>query len=85
MDNNKFKKDLEKLLKKNEDSVLASYIAKCLKDYGVQTVEEVAPVDVILQTPDVSVQPQKSNAAPVGNNPTTSGWSNPFGGTSWGA
>ena len=75
MDNNKFKKDLEKLLKKNEDSVLASYIGKCLKDYDIQTVEQAVPVDVNLQAPNVNVQLQKSNAAPVGNNPTTNGLS----------
>ena len=82
---NKFKKDLEKLLKKNEDSLLAGYIAKCLKDYNVQTEEQVNPFGVEIQPPEVAVQQApKSNAAPVGNNPTTTGWSNPFAGTSWG-
>lgn len=82
---NKFKKDLEKLLKKNEDSLLANYIAKCLKDYETQSSEQVNPFGVDLQAPNVAAQQsQKPNGAPVGNNPTTSGWSNPFGGTSWG-
>ena len=86
MDNNKFKKDLEKLLKKNEDSLLAAYIAKCLKDFENQSTEQANPFGIEIQPPEVAVQqPQKSNAAPVGNNPTTSGWSNPFAGTSWGA
>ena len=32
----KFKKDLEKLLKKNENSALANYIDNCLKEYDVK-------------------------------------------------
>jgi len=86
MDNNKFKKDLEKLLKKNEDSLLAVYIAKCLKDYEVQSTEQVNPFGVDLQPPHAVVQSsQQPIGAPIGNNPTTTGWSNPFAGTSWGA
>ena len=86
MDDNKFKKDLEKLLKKSEDSHLAGYIAKCFKDYEAQSTEQVNPFGVEIQPPEVAVQQApKSNAAPVGNNPVTTGWSNPFAGTSWGA
>ena len=46
MDNNKFKKDLEKLLKKNEDSLLAIYIAKCLKDFENKSTEQVNPFGI---------------------------------------
>lgn len=82
----KFKKDLEKLLKKNEDSVLANYIDNCLKDYELKNSkqEEVLenPFGVNLQPPVVNAPPQPIPAN-IGNK-TTSGWSNPFGGTSWG-
>ena len=49
MDNNKFKKDLEKLLKKNEDSLLAIYIAKCLKDFENKSTEQVNPFGIEIQ------------------------------------
>jgi hypothetical protein len=74
----KFKKDLEKLLNKNEKISLALYIKKCLSDYDSQINNKENPFGVELQQPNL-----QSNAANVGNAPTTTGWSNPFGGTSW--
>jgi hypothetical protein len=78
--NEKFKKELEKLLNKNEESLLASYIKKCLNDYDSQINNKENPFGVELQQPNPNPQPIAAN---VGNT-TTTGWSNPFGGTSWG-
>ena len=77
-----FRKKLENLLQKNEDSPLALYVKQCLETYDRSNSSQENPYGVTLQkTPE----PEQSGpiAAKMGNN-TTSGWSNPFGGTSWG-
>lgn len=83
----KFKKDLEKLLNKNEDSVLANYIDNCLKEYEAKNFKQEEllenPFGVGLQPPVVNPSLNQPIPANIGNK-TTSGWSNPFGGTSWG-
>ena len=82
----KFKKDLEKLLKKNEDSVLANYIDNCLKEYEAKNSKQEVlenPFGVNLQPPVANPPSNQPIPANIGNK-TTSGWSNPFGGTSWG-
>ena len=81
-----FKVELEKLIAKHEDSILAKHINECLIQYD-QSYNESQ-----LENPfgvDLSKMPEPINQAPqpipanIGNNVTT-GWSNPFGGTSWG-
>ena len=81
-----FRKELEKLIAKHEDSELVSHIANSLKEYDhAQYMKQSQPpenpygVD-LNKMPQVNNQPIPVN---VGNT-TTSGWSNPFGGTSWG-
>jgi hypothetical protein len=75
----KFKNELQILLNNNENSLLASYIKKCLNDYDSQINNKENPFGVELQQPN-----NQQIAANVGNSKTTTGWSNPFGGTSWG-
>lgn len=47
-----------------------------------QTLPSIVPTPV---TPELKAQPRGPQPANVGGNPITKGWSNPFGGTSWGA
>lgn len=84
-----FREELENLLFQYNDSILASYIGNCLREYdqnNIQQVENPFSVD-LTKMPDVlpnnPQQPPQPIPANVGNNVST-GWSNPFGGTSWG-
>jgi len=76
----KFKNELQILLNNNEKSSLATYIKKCLSDYDSNANNKENPFGVELQQPNLNPKPIAAN---VGNT-TTTGWSNPFGGTSWG-
>lgn len=84
-----FKAELEKLIAKNEDSILAKYIDNCLKEYDhanyMSQAENPFGVDLTKMPEIAPTTPQPPQAIPanVGNN-VTSGWSNPFAGTSWG-
>lgn len=87
-----FREELEKLISKHEDSVLAHYIENTLKVYDhsefiKRSHPELNPFGVDLtklpETKNETPQPPQAIPANVGNT-TTSGWSNPFGGTSWG-
>lgn len=76
-----FRQKLETLLNKNKDSDLASYISNCLIEYDKKNQTKENPFGV-----DLNQMPQPNNGpipANIGNNITT-GWGNPFGGTSWG-
>lgn len=84
-----FKTELEKLISKHEDSILAKYINDRLNEYDhanhIGQAENPFGVD-LTKMPEVkpsTPQPPQAIPANVGNNVTT-GWSNPFGGTSWG-
>lgn len=84
-----FRTELEKLIAKHEDSILAKYIDNCLKEYDhanyMSQPENPFGVD-LAKMPEVkpsTPQPPQAIPANIGNNVTT-GWSNPFGGTSWG-
>lgn len=84
-----FKVELKKLIAKHEDSILAKYINDCLNDYdnNNHTIQSENPFGVDLsKMPEVlpnTSQPPQAIPANVGNTVTT-GWSNPFAGTSWG-
>jgi hypothetical protein len=81
------------------DFILANYLIDCIRAYDravsactdyVENTPKVAaeqkqnPFGVEMQPPNVNpVTPSEPIPAPVGNK-VTSGWSNPFGGTSWG-
>jgi hypothetical protein len=76
-----FRQKLENLLNKNSDSQLASYINTCLIEYDKKNQTPQNPFGIDLnKTPNPANQPIPAN---IGNNIST-GWSNPFGGTSWG-
>jgi hypothetical protein len=75
-----FKTELNKLISKFNDSVLALHIKKCLDDYEHAEQKIQAQENIPKPTP---VQHQGPIPANIGNKVTT-GWSNPFGGTSWG-
>lgn len=84
-----FREELNNLLSKYEDSILASYIGNCLKEYEQNNqnqgenpfgVDLTKMPEIIPNNPPQPPQPIPAN---VGNKVTT-GWSNPFGGTSWG-
>lgn len=84
-----FKAELENLISKHEDSILAKYIHNCLKEYDhvnyMSQAENPFGVD-LSKLPEVTQntpQPPQAIPANVGNNVST-GWSNPFAGTSWG-
>jgi hypothetical protein len=90
-----FKEELLALISECEDSILAKYIDECLKKYEHEnyTSQLSKPstnhfgVD-LNKVPEVKTEtPQTPQPIPanVGNNKVTTGWSNPFGGTSWGA
>lgn len=86
-----FKEELENLLSRYNDSILANYIGNCLKEYDHSNYMSQAqgenPFGVDLnkmpETKQNTPQPPQAIPANVGNNVST-GWSNPFGGTSWG-
>ncbi len=91
-----FRKELEKLVSKHEDSILAKYINECLKAYDLNNFINKPPTGEELFGVDLQKLPEKEKnlpaqtinknqpiPAPIGNN-TSSGWRNPFGGTSWG-
>jgi hypothetical protein len=84
-----FREELETLLSQYNDSILASYIGNCLREYdqnNVQQSENPFGVDLTKMPevlPNNPPQPPQPIPANVGNNVST-GWSNPFGGTSWG-
>jgi hypothetical protein len=84
-----FRKELEKLISKFEDSLLAKRINDVLKEYDqpeeTKNVENPFGVD-LTKVPEVkpnTPQPPQAIPANIGN-VTTQGWSNPFAGTSWG-
>jgi hypothetical protein len=80
------------------DYILAEYLNNCLDAYNKAVAEREKytknPSEISLEENLYGVQlkppiepkpePNKPIPAPVGNNITT-GWSNPFAGTSWGA
>jgi hypothetical protein len=82
-----FRKELQKLISNNEDSVLANYIDDCLKKYDhdeyMKKTENPYGLD-LNKGPELKHNIPQPIPANIGNT-TTSGWSNPFGGTSWGA
>lgn len=89
---NNFKEELLSLISKYDDSILAKYINDCLKAYEhsnpmsqAQPKENPFGVDLnkIPEVKNDTPQPQQPIPANFGNK-TTTGWSNPFGGTSWG-
>lgn len=85
-----FRENLENLLSQYNDSILASYIKNCLKDYDQNNITQTEnPFGVDLTKmpevlPNNPPQPPQPIPANVGNN-VSRGWSNPFAGTSWGA
>ena len=83
---NDFRAELEKLIAKHEDSILAKYVNDCLiqydRSYNEAQLENPFGVDLNKMPEPINQAPQPI-AANVGNKVTT-GWSNPFGGTSWG-
>jgi hypothetical protein len=85
-----FRKDLEKILVKYNNSKLAKHIQKCLIEYDNQSKNKSKDVEnpygvELNKIPEKNeeVLPNQPIPAPIGNN-TTLGWNNPFGGTSWG-
>ncbi len=78
-----FRKKLETLLEKNSENPLSSYIKDCINTYDIKNSQEketVNPFGV-----DLNKMPNASEPIPANiGNTTTTGWSNPFGGTSWG-
>lgn len=75
-----FRKKLENLLSKNSNDPLASYILECLATHDRCHIKQENPFGV-----ELNKMPEPSGPIPANvGNKTTTGWSNPFGGTSWG-
>lgn len=80
------------------DFILANYLIDCIRAYDravsactdymenspkLTAEQKQNPFGVEMQPPNVNPAPSGPIPAAVGNK-VTSGWSNPFGGTSWG-
>lgn len=86
--NESFKDELQALIKKYDDSLLAKYIEHCLNKYNkdnyLSNSNQENPFGVdVNKMPELKTSTPQPIPAPIGNK-TSSGWNNPFGGTSWG-